>query len=298
MDERLTKPIFGIDSYGPTPVGVHHAIGSHFAFRYTSHQAGKAITRDEYETNTRAGIATVVVFEDGATNALLGYDQGRDDAMFAQEQCVAAGMEPSRPITFAVDADVNADLSRIDAYFAGVATVKGKDNCGPYGSFYLCEHLRAQGFKWFSQTVGWSDGHISEAAQLYQYEINLTVDGCGIDYDRAYYADFGQWGYKPALPVDEYDYERFYEGPFQYKGKMLHERALVIEYDKLIKHPRLNAKRLDEIKALLKLDLERIASRASAHRVPGKTLPMEWSAFDRGTRYKLIAMRVKGEVVK
>lgn len=297
MATRLTKPIFGVDSYGPTPTSLHHEIGSHFAFRYSSHQEGKAITKAEYMDNTDADIATVVVFEDGAGNALLGYDQGRNDALFADQQTRAAGRPSGRPLYFAVDEDVT-DLDRLDAYFAGVATVMGKDYCGPYGSAPVCAHFFAQGFKWGAQTCAWSEGEIDSKAQIYQYAINMTIQGYSIDYDRAYYEDYGQWGYKPPAPTDKHDYDRFFEGPFRYKGKRIYERQLVIDYDSFMKHPRRNAKKLDAIKELLKLDLERLASVASIHRMPGELLPAEWSAFDRGTRYQLIAKRVKGEVVK
>ena len=295
MTQRLTHPIFGIDSYGPTPTTLHHEIGSHFAYRYTSRQEGKAITGLEYQKNLDAGIGTVIVFEDGATNALMGYDQGKSDAEFAQRQCVAAGMEPTRPICFAVDAEV--DPVKTDSYFAGVAAVKGKDASGPYGDYDVCANLAHQGFKWFNQTCAWSGGRIFELAQLYQYEINLTIQGHGIDYDHAYYEDYGQWGYKPTV-VEPHDYQRFYAGPFFYRDTWIRERKLVEDYDKLRRHPRINAKKLAEIRRLLALDLERIASKASRHRVPGKLSPPEWSAFDRGERYQLIAKRVKGEVVK
>jgi hypothetical protein len=298
MTERLSKPIFGMDSYGPLPVAIHHEVYSKFAGRYTSHTRGKALTAAEYRDDKAGGIALVSVFEDNANNAVMGYEQGKSDALFAEQQTKDAGRPDGRPIYFAVDMDVSQDVTKIDPYFDGVASVLGKDHCGPYGGYSTVAHLFDKGFKWGWQTAAWSYGNIDKRAQVYQYEFNLKIGGFSVDYNHAYYHDFGQWGYTPPPPPEKHDYNRFYPGPFVYNGRTLDERALVEEYDKLIKHPALNHKKLLAVRADLLLCAERIASLASVDRVPGKRLPPEWSAFDRGWRYMNIIHRYQGRVVR
>ena len=295
MTQRLTTPIFGIDSYGATPAFIHHEIGSKFAGRYSSHEPGKYITSSEYRTDLDNDIALISVFEDGATNARGGYDQGKDDALFAAQQTRDAGRPNNRPIFAAVDFD--ATLADVEAYFDGWAAVLGREHCGPYSQYAIVAGLLDKGFGWAWQTVAWSGGEVDSRAKVLQYEINLTIDGHGIDYNHAYYEDFGQWNYVEPKVVDKHDYERFYKGPFYYKGHKLDERALVEEYDSLRKHPRLNAKKLAPVRADLRLCAERIASLASVHREPGKKLAPAWSAFDRGVRYQLIIARAEGKEI-
>ena len=207
-------------------------------------------------------------------------------------------MPAGRPIGFAVDHDVNDQLSSIDAYFAGVAAVLGHDNCGPYGGYYTCAHLKELGFGYFQQAIAWSDGHVLEEAALYQYAINLTVQDHGVDYDHAYWEDYGQWDYTAPVPVLPHHYEWFIDKTFHYKGRSFNEREIVIEYDKLMAHPRLHKSRLAELRVFIALDMERIASKASKHREPGKILTPEWQVFKRDWRYQSLAPRRKGEVVK
>lgn len=289
---RLTKPIFGIDSYEQIPASIHHEVYSKFAGRYSSHQSGKAVTAAEYRHDRDNDIGLVSVFEDSATNSLNGYDQGKADATFAEKQTREAGRPEGRPIYFAVDTDVSADVEKISAYFDGVAAVLGREHCGGYGGYSTVAYLFDKGFKWGWQTLAWSYGKVDKRAQIYQYEVNLSIAGLSVDYDHAYYEDFGQWEYKPA-PVHQYD--RFYRGPFHWRGHVLREREAVEEFDKLIKHPIRNKKKLAESRVQLKLCADRIASLASRHREPGKVLPAAWSPFDRDWRYTNIIRRYHGK---
>jgi len=295
MAGRLRHPIFGVDSYGMTPPSIQHAIYSRFIVRYSAHMPGKAITEDEARMYKAADIDIVSVFEDGAGNALMGYDQGREDGMFAEQQTREAGRPSGRPVFFAVDEDVNEELSRLDAYFAGVATVMGKENCGPYGSADVCSHFFQQGFGWGYQTLAWSGGEVDERAQIYQYAINLNIRGVQIDYDHAYYEDYGQWFYKRSDP-DPMHYDRYFMGPFEYKGHKLHERDLVMECDHLARHPRVNRKKLAAVRKELALCADRIRGLAAEHREKDKTLPPEWAPFWRWWRYPRIANRAMGKV--
>jgi Domain of unknown function (DUF1906) len=296
MASRLTTPIFGIDSYGPAPVSVHHSVGSKFAARYLSHEPGKHITSTEYNDDKANDIGLIGVFEDAATNALRGYDQGKADAEYAEAQAKAAGMPDGRPIYFAVDTDTTGES--VSAYFDGAAAVLGRNRVGPYGSFTVVAYLMDKGFSWAWQTYAWSGGQVFGRAQVLQYSNGHTVGGIGVDFDHAFYDDYGQWDYTPPVPVQPHHYEQFYDKVFEYKGVKFNERLMIIEYDKLIQHPKLHAKRLKELKRHITLDMERIASKASKHREPGKVLPEEWTPFRRGERYKAMAPRSKGHVVK
>ncbi len=180
----------------PDPTGLHNE-GYAFAARYVSHDtSGKTITAGEADALWQAGVDVVVVWEDGAQNALGGYGQGVADAQAADALASAAGMPSGRPIYFAVDFDAQADQQgTIDAYFQGVASVIGLGRTGAYGGYGLIARSFDDGvITWGWQTYAWSYGSWDGRAQLRQVQNGITAAGDGdcCDRDEAQVHDYGQ----------------------------------------------------------------------------------------------------------
>lgn len=185
---------FGIDYAWGSPTGsALKSAGVTFVCRYLSTPGNsKNLSSTEARRLSDAGIDIVVVFETTASRALAGYGSGAADASSALRQARALGMPANRPIFFAVDFDTGGSPSRVDSYFDGIASVLGKSGSGPYGSYEVCAHLLARGFKYAWQSYAWSGGKWSKA-QLQQYSNDHTLAGTSCDYDRAMATDFGQW---------------------------------------------------------------------------------------------------------
>lgn len=178
------------------------AAGATFVARYASTMdLTKTFTHAEVAGHLAAGIAVVVVFEDGAQSILRGHSGGIADALAADGQARAAGMT-GVPIYFACDFDATpAQQTLINRYLDGAASVIGKARTGLYGGFWPLSRARSAGkATWFWGTPAWSGDnwatcgwkpHIMQGAQV-------TIGGVGCDWDYANAADFGQWPRPPA----------------------------------------------------------------------------------------------------
>ena len=181
----------------PAPSAIHGA-GYAFAARYLSYDGGaKNLSPGESGALWANGVDVVVVFEENAENALGGYGQGVADARLANDQSIADGIPPGRPIYFAIDFDATeGQQPTIDAYFDGVASVIGRARAGAYGGFYPVSRLFDAGkIAWGWQTYAWSGGQWDSRAQLRQVDNGVSVGGslnC-CDADQSVAADFGQW---------------------------------------------------------------------------------------------------------
>jgi hypothetical protein len=294
---------FGVDSISEIPIWVHHEIGSTFAMRYLSHSSWKTVTSSEYSDYKKAGLYLGLVFEDGATNALLGYDQGRADAEFARRQAVDILGEPESSdwtIFAAVDSDpagFRGGASATDGYFDGWAAVLGREHCAPYGAYSVVVHQHGRGFAKGWQTVAWSYGEnaLGNQAVVYQSSINHTVAGQGVDFDRDTEEKGFFWnGKKPGM-IDPYHYERFVGGPFKTRWGVIHERLVVESYDHLRKHPFQHRRRLGLLRQQLRYLANRVAYEAfsdGGKRRPRR--PGKWNAYHRGWRYQELLKRSEG----
>jgi hypothetical protein len=193
------NPVYGVDySWArPSPSSLK-AQGFAFAARYLSwNTSGKNISAGEAHSLEQAGLDVVLVWEDGASDALDGYAKGVQEAQAAEAQAVAAGMPAGRPIYFACDFDAQpSQEGAIEAYFDGVASVIGRGRTGVYGGYGLVDRLFNAGkVTWAWQTYAWSNGNWDARAQLRQIENGIEGGSC--DKDEAVAADFGQWGAAP-----------------------------------------------------------------------------------------------------
>jgi len=204
--------LFGVDyAWGRPGVSALRRAGVKFACRYLSHDTtGKNLTRAEADDLSDAGIWVVVVWESTAKRPLAGRSAGVTDARDAAAQAAACGMPDDRPIYFAADWDASASQQdEINAYLDGAASVIGRGRVGLYAGYGPTKRAFDAGkiaYGW--QTYAWSGGRWDARAQLQQYSNDHTINGVGVDYDRAVKSDYGQWrvGVSPEGVDDMPDY--------------------------------------------------------------------------------------------
>jgi hypothetical protein len=180
--------------------------GYKFVGRYLSHDTtGKTLSKSEADAIHKEGLAIILDWEDSATAALGGYDQGVDDAKAAKKQASDLGAPDDQPIFFSLDFDVASDQEEtVEHYFEGVASVIGRSRTGAYGGYSPVKHLfDAKKIDWAWQTYAWSDGQWESRAHLRQIENGIA--GGQEDKDEAMTTDFGQWDAetKPAESLGE-----------------------------------------------------------------------------------------------
>jgi hypothetical protein len=203
----------GLDySWSHVPPWAVKAAGFTFAARYLSHDPSKNLTKAEADALLAAGVAIVVVWEDGAQGALRGHAGGVADALAADAQARACGL-PGAFIYFAADWDATGgDQIAINAYLDGCATVIGRARTGLYGGFWPCTRARTAGkASKFWGTVAWSGNNWDPTLNpnVWKPDVmqgaQVTVDGVSVDLDTggADGPDFGQWPrpVPPSVPV-------------------------------------------------------------------------------------------------
>jgi hypothetical protein len=192
-----------------------HNMGAAAVGRYltvvTPETKGKLLTRAEAQGLSAAGIGIVSTFEYQGTDALGGYQKGKEYAALALEQHAAAGGPAGRPIYFGVDfntpdyapnlpntpENARAKLGAIANYFHGVNdTLGGPHLTGAYGGYWVIKRLFEAsliGLGW--QTAAWSGGQRYPRAAMYQngFFASYDVNDAAVD-------DFGQWriGWQPG----------------------------------------------------------------------------------------------------
>ncbi|NKZ04427.1 glycoside hydrolase domain-containing protein [Actinomadura latina] len=204
--------VFGVDyAWGRPGAAALKRARVKFACRYLSHDTtGKNLTRAEADDLSDAGIWLVVVWESTPQRPLAGRSAGAADARAAAAQAAACGMPDDRPVYFAADWDATASQQdEINAYLDGAAGVLGRDRVGLYGGYGPVHRAFEAGkitYGW--QTYAWSGGRWDARAQLQQYSNDHTINGVGVDYDRAVKSDYGQWrvGVSPEGEDDMPDY--------------------------------------------------------------------------------------------
>jgi Domain of unknown function (DUF1906)/IPT/TIG domain len=176
-----------------------------FACRYVSTPGnGKNLTAEEVADWSANGIGIVVVFEQGANNALGGASRGEEDATTAQSQLDELGLSTA-PVYFAVDFETTlTQLGTISDYLNGAASVIGQSRTGVYGSYSVVQHVLDEGIARYAwQTYAWSHQQLDERAHLYQYHNNERIAGVAVDRDRTVSndEDYGQYSTAPPQAV-------------------------------------------------------------------------------------------------
>ena len=163
-------------------------MGATWAAGYFSNDPTKNWTKSLVSEFLAAGIGVVSVWETTTTRATEGYQAGVDDAHKAESERVSVGLDNKTVIHFAVDEDT--DWSSVVSYFAGAASVIGKDRVGVYGGIRIINGAAAAGYKFLWQALAWSAGQWSPHATIRQE--GGTVFGGSADVDYSETTDFGQ----------------------------------------------------------------------------------------------------------
>ncbi|HXC26907.1 MAG TPA: glycoside hydrolase domain-containing protein [Stellaceae bacterium] len=154
---------------GPQAAAIK-AAGYDFVARYLGQSSWKRITSIEATALKAAGLAIVLVYEDGPTTVhYFSSGRGEVDAARAALQANAIGAEAGTTIYFAVDYDASSsDLSdSIIPYFQAVASkltslaASGgpRYGVGVYGSGATCSAITGAGLAslgWLAQATRWS----------------------------------------------------------------------------------------------------------------------------------------------
>ena len=164
-----------------------------FVARYLSPDTSKNLSAPELADLKAKGLPVITVWEGGQTRALSGAPAGVADAQSALAQANALGQPANSPIYFAVDFENTPEqISTIDDYLKGAASVIGPSRVGVYGSYSVVGHSLDIGTaKYAWQAAAWSSGQKEPRAQIYQ---DGRVDfGGGADLNVAQTSDIGQW---------------------------------------------------------------------------------------------------------
>lgn len=172
--------------------------GYDFVARYLSRSTWKVISPAEATRVKAAGLAIVLVYEDGPTGAdYFSNARGQVDGARAAQQAQALGAADGTAIYFAVDYDASSDdLSGvINQYFQGVnsglSSFAGSGNpryrVGVYGSGATCLAITGAGLAslgWLAQATGWA-GHGAYTNWSISQGMPTTISGMSVDPDTA-----------------------------------------------------------------------------------------------------------------
>lgn len=156
-----------------------------FVARYGSHTPAKNISGIEAAGIALSGRELVLVWETTANRVLSGHVGGVDDGHAARQ--IADGIGYTGLWYWAVDFDIQSPQFDVaEEYGIGFAEGYGctKADCGPYGGLSFVDEMLRRGFGIAWQTVAWSHGQVSVAADIYQ-RLNPTIPVPGTDEDVA-----------------------------------------------------------------------------------------------------------------
>lgn len=179
------------------------AAGYQFAGRYLVPPVGslkyKALTRQECEAITGAGLKVLCVWETTANRVQGGADAGAYDGARAAKQAQEMGTPEGAAIYAAVDYDAHSsDFPVIEAYLRAFAgELHGKWRTGVYGSYRVIEAMAERGAAdCFWQCCAWSYGKKSPSRNVYQSRFGLSCAGVAIDENECQsLTDAGIWDY-------------------------------------------------------------------------------------------------------
>jgi hypothetical protein len=174
------------------------ANGYDFVGRYLSSHSWKVIKRPEADALREAGLAIVLVYEDGPTaDSYFSTGRGQTDATRAAQQANLLGAPGDTTIYFAVDYDASEDDvdGVITQYFQGVRTglrnfaaASGPQyRAGVYGSGATCIGITGAGLAtqgWLADATGWR-GHSDYTDWSISQGLPTTVLDLSVDPDNA-----------------------------------------------------------------------------------------------------------------
>lgn len=195
-----------LDSASPIPAFAARSAGYVGVARYLSAYIPKAITKGELAGYRQVGLVVVLVYEDGAQDALGGANAGTAHGRIAAQQVAGLGLPASDVVVYvAVDFDVQpTEYAEVAAFLNGFQSSSG---CvvAPYASapFIAWWFEQHPAYGWVS--AGWTHGVSVPHAQIVQEVRQVDVGGVTCDVNTITAADFGQWprvDVSGADPVD------------------------------------------------------------------------------------------------
>jgi hypothetical protein len=180
--------------------------GYDFVARYLSRSSWKVISPAEAQGLRAAGVAVVLVYEDGPTSAdYFSNARGQVDSARAAQQAQALGAPDGTAIYFAVDYDASGDdlSGPINQYFQGVnsglssfaaaAAGNPRYQVGVYGSGATCMSITGAGLAslgWLAQATGWS-GHGAYTGWAISQGMPGSACGMSVDPDTTATNNYG-----------------------------------------------------------------------------------------------------------
>lgn len=214
--------IEGIDQCAWSGGAAIAAAGKHFVLRYVPYGQGCGLTKAQVLDAFAHGLDIGLVFESTQTRMLGGYSAGVADALTSRNALLTLGAPSNVVIYYAADWNLAGyNTGAINAYLRGAASVLGLARTGVYGPASVIRAVMAAGTaRFFWQTVAWSGSTIVAGIHLYQYRTDsmgaTPINGHGVDYDRSYIANWGQWS-KPVAPPPSGANRLYFPGGYAYR---------------------------------------------------------------------------------
>lgn len=176
-----------VDSYAAPDPALLAQNGIQLASRYLSHTPAKDLTAAEAAALHAAGVGVLLNWESDSGRAILGAAAGAQDGADAAAMAESLGAPHGLTIFLSCDTDVGtAQLPAVLAYYqAAGQAMAGRYGCGAYGEAMVVNFLTANGAicsGW--QTLAWSEGDLSPAADMYQFAIDQTLAGMSVDFNQ------------------------------------------------------------------------------------------------------------------
>jgi hypothetical protein len=196
-----------VDEYSPvTNPAALAAAGIRLVSRYLSPPPNpKNLSAAEAAALHAVGISVLLNWEWMSGRTMAGSAGGTQDGASAAQLAEQLGAPHGLTIYYSTDFDaLPAQYATIAAYYraAGAAT-SGRYRVGVYGHADLIDYLHGQGVvtsEW--QTYAWSNGRLSDNADLYQYLNQQSLGGNAVDFDRIInLAALGAWTPAVFSPV-------------------------------------------------------------------------------------------------
>lgn len=194
----------GVDFSGARPsIQQLQADNDVFVARYSApnSESWKKITLAEAQSYWNAGIHVVLVFEDGAQNALGGMTQGNIDGQIAAQDADALGWPGNVCVYASADFDIQqSDYQKAADYLIAFGHATGRP-VGIYGPRRFIDWCIAQGcaqFGWqCASTYGDSyNAGTTQVGHICQQVGNTTI--AGTDRDIALQVNIGSWNGQTA----------------------------------------------------------------------------------------------------
>ena len=172
---------------------------------YTSLGTGKQLTASERDAIHARGLKIVSIYQDSNNEKSdFNAESGASNAASAYAHAINLGQPANTAIYFAVDGDINGDLSTsILPYFNAVKNYFAAQSVpykvGVYGSGYVCNLVKQQygyaTYSFLAASSGWTGTASYDDPSKYNIKQGelITYNSLDFDDDTAIGSNYGQW---------------------------------------------------------------------------------------------------------